>query len=290
MAHIRGQGTQHKGTGHIGAALQIVSAGVRQQEAVGLQRCIRLGRGRIMDDCAVGTVAHNGIKAGSKIMLHFPSELLQLFRRRDFRNGLLAHMVMEPLHKPCQRYAVLDMRKPLVFTLHRILHRLGTHRGIGMLNERYRCGNALQNRIVELAGVYQDATVSRNFTNILIQLQIGAQGNAVFLQRAPELRTKLPLIGIQHQRILGQNQITQHHRAACHIVAPDIQQPAEIVQRGQHKGVRPQLFYILSQGSQLVLTAPRRVPETSADDSPKFRPPDPGQTAALHRHSLQFQP
>ena len=143
------------------------------------------------------TVAHNRLKAGPKIVLHLPPELLQLFRRRDLRDGLLAHMVVEPLHKPGQCHAVLNMGHALVLALHRILHGLGAHRGIGMLDQGHRCGDALQNRIVELAGIHQNTAVAGNLANVLIQLQIGPQGYAVCLQRAAKLRAELPLIGVQ---------------------------------------------------------------------------------------------
>lgn len=135
-------------------------------------------------------------------MLHLTPEPLQLFGCGNFGDLGLSHVFVEPLHEPGQRHAVLDVRQPLIFALYRILDGLGRYRGIGMLDQRNGCGDALQNCVVELAGIHQNVAVRREQPDIMIELEIGAQGHTVRFQFGPKLWAELLLIGIQHQSIL----------------------------------------------------------------------------------------
>lgn len=88
------QRPQRDGAGDVRGPLQIVSAGIRQAEAAGLQRHIRLRRGFIVDDGSVGAEGHDGVKAWPQIVRLLSPEALQLGGSAALGDGFLAHMAL----------------------------------------------------------------------------------------------------------------------------------------------------------------------------------------------------
>ena len=117
-----------KGPRDIRGSLQILSAGIHQQEASGLERNVCLRCRLIVHDGTMGTKARDGIEADSEEMLLFLPELQQSVAGGQLRDRMgrivVCHLLLEPVHKLRDRHAILQMCLPGVLHFHRGADRL----------------------------------------------------------------------------------------------------------------------------------------------------------------------
>ena len=280
-AFLLRQRPQRDGTGDVRGSLQIVSAGIRQTEAAGLQRHIRLRRRLIVDDGSVGAEGHDGVKAWPQIVRLLSPEALQLGGSAALGDGFLAHMALQPADEPAHRHTVLDVGGPEVLLLCRGLHGLHQLHRAGSV-QHLGPGQALQYAVVGRGAVRLHRRPCRDGPQPVINALIGGQRHAAGHQLLLQFSGQDLLLHTQGGLLLPQQQEGQEHRRAAHVVAPEVQRPRHLVQRRQHQYLCPGLPHLLPQQMQLLLTGQpgalrRQLPHRLRRQRRPVRPHGPGQ-------------
>ena len=124
-AHGVGDRTERDGSCDVGGSLEVLSAGVQQEESLRTEFGIALRCCGVVDDGAVRAVCRDGIKTRLKIMPLFLPELLEPFGGADLGDRYSADVLLEPMEKPHERGAVCAVCLVDVADFGRILDRFG---------------------------------------------------------------------------------------------------------------------------------------------------------------------
>ena len=130
---LLGNRPQGDGAGHVSGALPVVGAGVHQQQPLRMQGYVRLRRGVIVDDGAVGAVAGDGVEAQVQKVRLFRPECRQSGGGGQLRHRLLPDPGLEPVQETAQRRAVLDVGGTEALRLLRRLAGLHQNGGTGLI-------------------------------------------------------------------------------------------------------------------------------------------------------------
>ena len=118
------------GSCNICSAVDELSSGVEQQEALRLYIRVCLRCRSIMDDGSVRAVSGDSLEGQVEAVFLLTADLLQLICNVDLCQLLLFHIVLDPLDQLCYRNSVLDVR---------MLCACGLCVVLNDLHERYRC-------------------------------------------------------------------------------------------------------------------------------------------------------
>ncbi len=225
------------GTGHVGGGRQILAAAVHQEQALRLQRNVRLRGGGIVHNGSVGTIGGNGLKAGAKVARLFFAQLFQLFGGRTLGDRLLAHPVLQPVQKAAQGRAVLHVCPALLLQLGGVLAGfVQAHRAF-LVQKQHIGGHTVPQSVAGLGRVHPQGRALGQGLYVIINFFIGGQlhpiGGQPLLQRLVKGRG----LGKQQHPLRLHRRKGQHHRVAGHVIAPQVQQPGNVVQGGQHQAV-----------------------------------------------------
>ena len=254
---LLGQFADGHGSGDIGAALEVVSAGVDQEEAVVSNGDIGFFRRLIVDDRAVFSGGDDGGKALVDEIRAFTAEAQQL--RADVqlgdltaRDGAALLLPAQPADHPRHGHAVLNMRLAFVFHLDGGLFGLGQRAGIRAVDELHALGYRGDQSHVGARAAEQQALPGGQRFQVFIDLQIGPQGHAVGLESGQQLRGYRFGRRIKDRVIRAQQRVGIEHRAVRDVSPAQIEEPGDVIQRGEQVPVGAEAGHLLAQEAELV--------------------------------------
>ena len=255
-----GELADRKGAGDVGAALEIVSAGIDQQEAIESHGDVGLLGGLVVDDGAVLAGGDDRRKAlideigalfavGKELRAHI--ELGDLAAA----NGAVLLPLAQPADQPRDSHAVLNVRLALVFHLDGVLGGLGQRARVGLVDELYALGHGADQRDVGLGAAQEQALARGQRPQILIDLQVGPQRDAVGLQLCAQLVGDGLGRGVEDRVIRAQERIGIEHRAVSHVASAEVIEPGHVVKRGDKVPVGAELGHLRAQERELIRAA-----------------------------------
>ena len=240
------------GAGHIGGTLPVVGAGVQQQQSLRVQGHVRLRRGIVVDDGAVGAVAGDGVKAQIQKIRLLGAEGGQLGGGGQLRDGLLADAVLEPVQEAAHGRAVLDVGGAEIRHLLRRLAGLHQNGGAGLI-QHLGVGQALHDAVVGGGAVGHDPRAGGQTAQHIIHIAVGAQGHAAGGQLLRDLRRDGLRLDAQLCVLPPDEQEGQKDRRTGHVAATQVQRPCDLRQAGEQQVGGVFLCHLLPQLGQLLL-------------------------------------
>ena len=248
---------QGDGTGDIGGSLVILSTGIYQVQASCLQARALLRHGMVMAQCRVFPICGDCVEADIQRSM-LSAHLVKTVSHAALIHRDLADILFQPVDIFCHDHTIGDMGLLHIFNLGRIFLSLGIYSRIHLIDDLILRLHALINGKVHAALLQKDAVVLQ-LLYIRINVIVGTDGHAQGLQVRADLIGDHLRIYIEEQALPGYHQIGQHHRIARNIVASDIEQPDNVVQRGDDMHIRvsllhgfAQVFNLLSSGLSCV--------------------------------------
>ncbi len=240
------------GARDVGGALEVLAAAVDQVDALPPQPAVRLLRGAVVDDRAVGTEAADRAEAAVLAVPILPPELPQLVGGRDLGDVALGHGALEPVQEAHHGHAVAAVRLGDGLDLHLVLDRAHGHQ---------RRDRAVQRRLAEGVG---DPAVGRRRVDPHRQALPAERGQVrphLAIGRHLRVRTQLALgravdlarVHVQRAPAVGDDRIGRDHRRERDVVGADVQQPGDLVQRADDVRLDAGLLHRLAQARQLGL-------------------------------------
>ncbi len=237
LAHFsRGFADGH-GAGDVGGAVQILGAGIHQQQGAGFGALVQpMGRA-IVDHGAVGRRAGDGVEGQVLERAGVGAEAFELAHHLDLVGQAVLSLGGGPVQEAGQGGAVADMGLAGAFDLDRVLAGAGQGAGVGAAND-------------DGARVFQGLEIpGRGLARIdqhpaAFQLgQGGGQGLGRFqanpiAEPAEQFRRDLDWVEEQARRAVGvEDGLAQGQGRADHVAAADIEQPGDGGWRGEHRGL-----------------------------------------------------
>jgi len=242
---------QRDGAGDVGRALQILRARVGEAEAARLHGNVGLLGRLVVDDRAVRAVGEDGVEALLKIVLTLGAKRFELFRRAELGDRLFADRVLEPVDEARDGHAVLDVGKALVLLLRGRLHRFHQLNGARAVEHFSALRHALQNAVVGALAVEQYAGARGQRRNEAVDVVIGGERYAVRFQMCFDLCAYGLSLHAERGRVLLKQQIREEHRCEEHVVAAQIQQPRDFVERGDDEHACAHLLHLAAHHCEL---------------------------------------
>ena len=154
VALLVGERSERYGSGDVGRAVHVLCAAVEQQEALGPQGDVGLGRRFVVNDGTVLLVGGDGVEGESAVERLFGAQVFQFLADRKLGLSALGDGGTQPAQESGHGDAVAQhrlMKTPhLAFVLH------GFHLRDGRLGSNDFARDALVERVVHLVGVEQD--------------------------------------------------------------------------------------------------------------------------------------
>ena len=228
---VRGAGRPYRHhAGDVGGAVQVLTAGINQQEAITTDLAERLGRGRIMGQRGVGIEAGNGAKAGRNEIRPLAAE----FQQHPVDVQLGEHFApgqagLEISKEMAECHAVLDHRLTGVGHIGRRLDGLEERAGVDRLDDRHRALERLQRAGGHLGRVHQQAVGQPG--NVVCRLLVGRHRNACRCQRLTRRCRQARVVHVQRGAGRPDEQVRQEDRVVGDIVAAQVGEPGDVVQR-----------------------------------------------------------
>ena len=247
VPHFVARFTQRDRSGHIGGAVQILRAGIDQEQGAGLQFPVGLRRDAVMDDGPVGPGPGYGRETQPLDQLVFASKGFQLTGRAHFRRAGGEGLAIQPGEKPCQCRAVPDVGPPGPVQFRRVLARLRQRAGVGAaanigagrfqrLENRFRgAGRVHPNRGVFRAECHEgryEVVVVRNVYSL-------------FQARRRSGEDFLPVDEQREVATVTQDAKAQRQRRIRNVATPDIGKPGNGIRRRENDRVFTLLFHLL---------------------------------------------
>ena len=231
VALVRGAGRSHRHhAGDVGGSVQVLATGIDQQEAIAADLAVRLGRGRIMGQRGVGIEAGNGAEAGRDEIRALAAE----FQQHPVDVQLVEHFApgqtgLEIGKEMAERHAILDHRLTGVGHIGRRLDGLEERAGVDRLDDRHRALQRLQRAGGHLGRVHQQAVGQPG--NVVCRLLVGRHRNAGRRQRLTHRCRQTRVVHVQRGAGRPDEQVRQEDRVVGDIIATQIGEPGDIVQR-----------------------------------------------------------
>ena len=104
-----GNRAKYNGAGDVCGSLQIMAAGIHQNQSLWFQRNTGFFCGTVMNNSSMCTVGNNGIKAVPLEVLLSGAELIEFVRCGKLGDLLLSHILFQPVDKFYHCHAVFDV-------------------------------------------------------------------------------------------------------------------------------------------------------------------------------------
>ena len=245
---------EREGAGNIRRALQILAAGVDEQQVARLELRVALRRGAVMHHRGVGAIGADRVEARGDEVLLFLAERQQLVADADFRHRDFADVLLEPVHQPRNRHAVLHVRPAQVIQLHVVLDGLH-HRGRVLRADDFSFFQRVHQRGGQLARVRQHLHIRLKPLQRRNDLVIAAHIHALVRKRFAHGVVHLGFIDEPVHVLLPDDQIAHHHRRVEHVAAAHIEHPRDVIQHVEHMELRAALGHRLANRAHLALHA-----------------------------------
>ena len=240
------QFSHRNGPGNICSSLPVLSAGINKEETFWLYFCtVGFCRG-VMTHSRIRSIGADGLKAQIQAVRIFQTEFSALHGRAVLCNLSGGHIFLQPVNKPAHSSGIFDMGFLQIFHFHSIFISFENSCRICLENKFRPLRDVLIKSII-CAGVFHHNLLGRiQFFHIFIYLEIGVKDYACFLQLFPYFRRHCFFLNVKMYLIHGQDHIGKHYRIVFNIISPDIQQPHNIVQAGDHMDIRSGFFHFFS--------------------------------------------
>ena len=225
-----------------------MSAGVAEQEGLGLQLGTAFLGGGVVHNRAVGAVTHDGLEARADVAGLLGTEVRQLLRHGDLVHVDLADVGLHPAHEFGHRRAVLDVGNAEVVDFLLVLAGLGQVGGIHLVDDFHAFGHTGLQLAVDHVQVEHHLAARIQAADEVVHVLIGADGHAVVFQVAADFLAQHHGVDEEHRFIRRHSRKAQHHGGAGHVRAAQVHQPAHVHEGGDDHRVRA----FLHQGSAQV--------------------------------------
>ena len=260
IAFLLGRRRAHRHhPGNVGGTAQVLAAGVDQQQAVALdQRMLRLG-GVIVRHRPIGVEAGNGIEAQRHIPRTSRTGGGEAFVDGQLGDRLATQRGLQPGKEFTQRSAVLLHG---LADMHRIVEAfagLGQGRRVQPFDQGHLLAKVIQQADRHPRRVDQQARPRRHAGQYRADITVVTQGHAIGLEHLRKLGTHLVQGHEQRGLLLADQGKGNEHRVEGHVGTAQVEQPGDIVQRGDEVPVGTAVFQFTAQLHKLLATADRRL-------------------------------
>ncbi len=234
VALLRRGLAQGDGAGDVGGAVEILAAGVDEQQSAGLQARRALDRGLIVNYGAMLLVAGYHAKAVAAIHVILCALALQAAVHIELGHDLGGgHAALEPHHHARQRRAVALHGAARAGYLHIVFNGLQRHYGRGGIHLAAHYG--LGQRVAHAVGVDEHHLALGALLKESLHIVVGAHAHVVGLEVGAHFGSELAVVDEEHALALRHIGEGYHHRGVGHIGAAQVKEPRNLVERG-HKG------------------------------------------------------
>ena len=245
-------GAKGDGAGYVGRAFEIMSAGVHEQQAVRLERNVRLRRGGIVDDGGVRAVGADGVKAEIEEALLIGAACREIVGGGKLGHRHLADVLLEPVDEFRHGDAVLDVGVDRVLLLGLVLNGLHEHGGVRLIHHVDTLAELGDEAVVAHAFVEQDRLPGRDGGGIVVKALVGARFDVVFRKIGAKLLREDRILHKPEALLLRERKIGEHDGDIVNVAAADVQQPRDIVERREQMDARALLFHLGAHIRELV--------------------------------------
>ena len=240
-----GHRSQGNGTGDIGGSLVILAAGIYQVQASCLQARAVLWHCMIMAQRRIFAICGDCVEADIQRAV-LPAHLVKTVSHAALIHRDLADIFLQPVNIFGHDHTIGDVGLFHIFNLGLILLGLGVHGRIHLVDDLVLGLHALINGEVHAALLQKHGMVFQ-LLHICVNVIVRTDGHAQGLQVRADLIGDHLRIHIEEQVLPGYHQVGQHHRIARNVVAADIEQPDNVIQRGDDVHIRVSLLHGFAQ-------------------------------------------
>ena len=248
------QRAEGNGAGDVRGAVQILGARIEQKEAFGFQRDVCFRRSLIVHDGAVRAIACDGIETLAHVERLFGAEGVQFLVYADFRLPALGHGFFQPFQEFGQSHPVALHGASQAGHLHLVAHGFQQGDGRRHVDEAACRRDNLAKRVVGL-GVFQPkggvGCLGKEGLNLFVRVYVYAVGSQVGFQ----FGICLGWLDEEAGFLFLYQQVTDHHRIAMDVVAPDVERPSYLVQSGEQQGFGSGFLHALADVGQFLVAA-----------------------------------
>ncbi len=183
-------------------------------------------------------ITADGFKRRRYEALHLRAEFGYFFARAHLGDGLLSYVFLEPAHETRKRDAVFDVRAAHVFKLHVVLHGFHSDRGVLRVDDNGLCAHELVKRTVHhLCGkkyTYAFSVVFYKAVYFLVRKKRYPIGRKLRFRGIVKLR------GVDEKVccVLLHHGIRKDQGLVKDIVAADVEQPSDVIERCEQMRIR----------------------------------------------------